>query len=271
MRTDRSTEETVTRPKAVVGCWRCSTSLPRHPVRRTITCSMRRSKRLVALVVGLALVAAACRGDDDETGATEAPSDDTSGSGDDDRRDFGFGDDHRRDVGHHRGRWRDDRPAARRRPVRRDDRHGRHQPGRRLGGRLADHGGGLRVHVAGPAEHAGLDPETAATTDHVRRRRARATSRSSSSSTRPYAPVQDDVRRHHQEGVRRGLQRHLRRLRTELPISGRAVHDRVVESESRSMLVAQPGVLGRRTPVAERIVMVPRARPGNRDRRAQLG
>ena len=54
---------------------------------------------------------------------------------------------------------------------------------------------------------------------------------------------------------------------TELPLSGR---EWMIESWSpqQSVLVPNPAYWGDRTPVTERVVMVPAARPGNRDRLA---
>ena len=221
--------------------------------------NMRRTKRLVALAAGLSLVAAACGGDDDDdTDATAAPEATEAarshrGSG----RDRGASRhrEPRRATDGHRGRG-----TKRRAGGARDDGHHRHQPRRGVGRRDADHVRRLRVHVAGQPEHARLDRDGRLRQDHLDRPRATATSRSSSSSARSYAPYKDLFRSMHQGRRRR------RTARTSRPTSadGAAVLGACRTRSSRGASTSRCSCPTRTTrartpPTAERVVMVPKA------------
>ena len=209
--------------------------------------NMRRAKRLVALAAGLSLVAMACGGDDDD----DTTADDRG------RQDEGTETTTARDRGAsgHRGRPTDttaaggeageDEGAA---PAGDDgdDDHRRPEPRCRVGGRHADHVGRPRVHLAGQLEHARARSRPPATTRSPRSQPATSDKQVDHRVLRAVRPVQDPVLHDHQGRLRRGLQRHLGRLRDRDADLRPPVHARGRGATNQSDPRPQRELLGRR-------------------------
>ena len=205
--------------------------------------SMRRSKRLVALVAGLALVAAACGGDDDDdTATTDAPSEETSGAETTTAETSGSetttaetsatteeggettegGEAPAGDVAmtvtvdiNPDAVWEDGSP------ITWEDFECTWQ---------------AQLNTPGSIETAGYELISSVEQGESEQQVV-------FNYTQPYAAVQDAVRRDHQEGGRRRLQRHLHRLQHRAADLGPAVHDQLVRRE-RDGADAEPELVG---------------------------
>ena len=211
-----------------------------NPMRRTYVSFTRRSKRLVALAVGLSLVAAAC-GDDDDADTADTPTDE-------DRR--------------HRTR----RPHRKRRRTGGDDRSTGRRPKHRTGtdapaGDVAmtvtfdinpdavwEDGTPItwedfectwqaQLNTPGSIETAGYDAVSGVAAGENDQQVV-------ISFNRVYAPYKTHLRRDHQEGRRRRLHGHLDRLPDGASDLGPAVHDQLVRRE-RARARAEPELVGR--------------------------
>ena len=142
------------------------------------------------------------------------------------------------------------------RPGAHDD-HGRPQPGRGVDERVADHGRRRRVHLARHGEHTRVDPERPRLRPrHVRRGRRERQAGHRRVRPAAYGPYKTMFDRIIQASSVVDCDDISADFTTELPMSGR---EWMIESWSpqQSVLVPNPAYWGERTPVTERVVMVP--------------
>ena len=220
--------------------------------------NMRRAKRLVALGVGLSLVAMACGGDDDDDTTATTARRRGRGHGDDDRerRDRGASG-HRSTVGHDGRRRGGERPKAPRPPATTAMTITVNlNPDAVWEDGTPDHRGRHRVHLAGAAQHAGLDRDRRLRQDHVGLARARATSRSIIEFSEPYGPYKTLFDRIIKKAAVADCNDISADFATEMPISGRQY---ILQewSESQSILVPNENYWGDDPAVTEQVVIVP--------------